>query len=231
MAAAPHLGGARRLARGSLASAAAVGTAVVAHAAAGHHPPHPVVVVLALAVSLPLCTALAAVRFGRLRLAASVLASQAVLHGLFSLLPASAGATAAGGSALGGPHADHGHAAPPAGSVPDAGHGTTTAPSAPAAEAALPALPVPGGMLDVGMAVSHLAAAVLTIAALRRGELILQAFSDLLSLRPARILMTPRAAHFGVRAARPTPGGPVLPLADLWAGRGPCTVRGPPVPA
>ena len=203
MRAAPRLSGGQRLLRGSLAAVAAVSTAVVAHSAAGHHAPHPLVVLLALAVSVPLCTALATLRFGRLRLVASVLISQAVFHGLFTFLPASAGAVAPSGAAAAVPHAGHGQAALSA---------------------------VQGGAPDLGMTFSHGLAAVLTIVVLRRGELILDAFSSLLSLRPARILMTPRAVPLGVGSADLTPSGPIPPLTDLWAGRGPCTVRGPPVP-
>lgn len=220
MAAAPRLSGPRRLARGTLASGAAVGSAAAAHFAAGHQGPHALVVVLALAVSLPLCTALAGVRLGRARLTVSVLVSQAVLHALFSALPASA----AGRLASVSPHSGHG------------GHGEaamlpgTPGIAAPGPEQTLLVVSS-GGTLDVGMLGAHLGAAALTIALLHRGETLLRAFADLLALGPVRLLMTPREALFGVRRARPIPPRVVRTLEDLWAGRGPRTLRGPPATA
>lgn len=70
MSTAPVSGG-TRAARGALAALLAVGSAALAHAAAGHHHPHWVVLVLSLTISLPLCTALSTVRLSRSRLAAT----------------------------------------------------------------------------------------------------------------------------------------------------------------
>ncbi|GAB3186698.1 hypothetical protein [Nesterenkonia suensis] len=231
MATAAHVSGAQRLTRGCLASSAAVGSAVAAHAAAGHHAPHLLVVVLALVISLPLCTALAALRFSRLRLAGSVLSSQAVLHGLFSFLPASAAAPIPGAAAP-DTHAGHaagqtaGQTAAPLSTAVPGGPAETVA-GAP--ESAVLGISVFGGVFDLGMTLSHLAAAALTVVVLRRGELLLQAVADLLSLRPARLLLAPREALFGARAARPVAARFVPVVDDLWVGHGPRTVRGPPV--
>ncbi|WP_460689667.1 hypothetical protein [Nesterenkonia suensis] len=85
-----------RLARGSGASLISVGGAALAHVAAGHHAPHGVVVLLALAVSTPLGVALTSVRHSRVRLAAAVLLSHAMLHGLYALSPAHSTLLAAG---------------------------------------------------------------------------------------------------------------------------------------
>ncbi|WP_258933874.1 hypothetical protein [Nesterenkonia pannonica] len=81
-------GPAARLLRGLLIASSAVGAYALAHVLGGHHGPHPVVILLAVAVAAPISTALTAARLSRLRLALAVLASQAALHGLFVLLPA-----------------------------------------------------------------------------------------------------------------------------------------------
>lgn len=221
MVAAPRVSGARRLVRGALASGAAVGSAAAAHLAAGHQGPHLLVVVLALAVSLPLCTALAAIRLGTLRLTASVLVSQAVLHGLFTVLPASA---ASSGVRFTGPGPHAGHDGSVVTQVPE---GPTAAAPGGAEQALFAA--GPAGSPDAAMLAAHLGAAVFVIALLHRGEMLLEAIADLFALRPVIILMTPREALFGVRGARPAPARPVQALEDLWAGRGPRTLRGPPV--
>uniref|UniRef100_UPI000255CA2E hypothetical protein n=1 Tax=Nesterenkonia sp. F TaxID=795955 RepID=UPI000255CA2E len=137
---------------------------------------------------------LAGVRLSRTRLALSVGASQALLHGLF-VLPAPP--TAMRGVA------DVEHAA-------HAGH---------AADAAQHAS---GHMLP-----AHVLAALGTYLLLRRGEVLLAALVDLLTLRPARILM--RAAGGLQTAARRvllprTARRPMLLRVDVEPG----TVRGPP---
>ncbi|WP_344684091.1 MULTISPECIES: hypothetical protein [Actinomycetes] len=92
----------RRLVRGSGVALVSVGGAALAHVAAGHHAPHWVVLLLALAVSTPLGVALTWVRNSRLRLLMAVLLSQAVLHGLYTMFPARpGGADLAAGTGVG----------------------------------------------------------------------------------------------------------------------------------
>ena len=88
MAPGAPISGGHRLVCGTLTASVAVGSGVAAHALGGHHAPHPVVMVLALALSLPVCTALVGARFERLRLILALLTGQAILHSLFTLLPA-----------------------------------------------------------------------------------------------------------------------------------------------
>lgn len=205
-----HVRGAARLLRGLLSGGLAVGFAAAAHTAAGHHAPHALVIVLALAVSIPLCTALSGVGLSRVRLAAAVLSSQAVLHGLFELFPAQQAGGATGAAAA---HAGHSHHVEhvaedlPAGTA-DHLHGLSAGP-------------------DAGMAAAHLGAAVLTYALLRRGETLLVACGALLSLRPA-LLLAAAVPLTDDRRARSLPDRPLLHGADVWNGAGPRAVRGPP---
>lgn len=205
-----HVRGTARLLRGLLSGGLAVGFAAAAHTAAGHHAPHALVILLALAVSIPLCTALSGVRLSRGRLAAAVLSSQAVLHGLFELFPAqqAGGATgAAAGHAGHSHHVEHIAVDLPADSA-DHLHGLSAGP-------------------DAGMAAAHLGAAVLTYALLRRGETLLAACGALLSLRPV-LLLAAAVPLTDDRRARSLPARPLLHGADVWNGAGPRAVRGPP---
>ncbi|WP_147102976.1 hypothetical protein [Nesterenkonia populi] len=191
--------------RGVLIAASAVGAGVLAHAAAGQHSPHAVVVLLAMTVAVPVSTALASVRLSRLRLAAAVLLSQAVLHGLFALFPAaqSSRLQAAGGEAG---HAHHPHVAVMSGAADHAAHQT-----------------------DATMVAAHLIAAAGTYAVLRRGELILAALSRLLGVEPAALGLDQAVSSAPAPRLPQAPEAPQL-RADLWCGEGPCTVRGPPAP-
>lgn len=189
-------GGRARAGRGALAASIAVTTAAVAHTAA-HQAPSATAVLLALLISLPICIGLAGVRLSRTRLALSVGASQALLHGMF-VLPAP-------------PTAMRGEA--------DVEHAAHAAHAPEAAEAAQHAS---GHMLP-----AHMLAALGTYLLLRRGEVLLAALVDLLTLRPARILM--RAAGGLQTAARRVPiprtaRRPMLLRVDVEPG----TVRGPP---
>lgn len=206
MSTAPVSGGARA-ARGALAAVLAVGSAALAHAAAGHHHPHWVVLVLSLAISLPLCTALSRVRFSRSRLAAAVLSSQGVLHGLFALFPAAAGAGSL--RELGGHHGPHHQ------------HQLVVGASAEQVAAVAP---------DSAMALSHLLAAAATYALLRCGELVLTALIALLRVRPVLLLLSALPASKPSRPPQSVPVGPSVVVDELWLGAGPRTVRGPPCP-
>ena len=210
--------GLARLLRGLLSGGLAVGFAAAAHTAAGHHGPHLLVIVLALAVSIPLCTALSGVRLSRARLIAAVVSSQAVLHGLFELFPAQQAGAAASGA--GSAHLDgHRHHA--------GAHGQQIAVDLPAGtsdhlHSGLSAGP------DAAMAAAHIGAAVLTYALLRRGETLLTALGAVLTLRPVLLLLVGVVPLTDDRSARRRPGWPARHGADVWNGAGPRTVRGPP---
>ncbi|WP_022871783.1 hypothetical protein [Nesterenkonia alba] len=201
--------GAARVLRGGLTASAAVGSAALAHTAAGHHSPHGVVVLLALLVAVPISTALSSVRLSRRRLAAAVVASQALLHGLFALFPAATASSVQVSSPAAG-HAHHeslslvSAAGGPTGAAEHLAHSS-----------------------DATMLAAHVLAAAVTYAVLRHGEVLLAALADALGVSPA-VLEVPD------KAPTPSPRLPqwpaVVPLRDeLWLGRSPRTLRGPPV--
>ena len=189
--------------RGALVALLAVGSAALAHAAAGHHHPHWVVLVLSLAISLPVCVALSTVRLSRSRLAAAVLTSQGVLHGLFALFPA-AGST---GSLreVGGHHGRH--------------HQLIIATDAQQSLAAGP---------DSVMVFAHLLAAAATYTLLRRGELVLAALTALLGVRPVLLLLTAVTASKPTGQPQRAPVERMV-VDEVWRGAGPRTLRGPPL--
>lgn len=218
MTASRRVHGAGRILRGALAAHLAVGSAALAHTAAGHHGPHPVVILLALAISVPLCSAFCSVRLSRGRLAAAVVLSQAVLHGLFSLFPASYGMAPAG---IAEPHTHglHGEDLPEG---PD-GHG------AHASAEALGVHSVSSGSSghDGAMLAAHLFAAAATYLLLRRGELLLEVVAEAVALRAFLLLLQLPQPLPDRRRVRPAPA-PSWTL-RLWPGSGPRTVRGPPL--
>ncbi len=200
--------GSARLLRGLLSAVPAVGFAAAAHTAAGHHAPHAVVIILALAVSIPLCTALSGVRLSRRRLVAAVLSSQAVLHGLFELFPAQQAAR---------------HSATPA--APGHAHHETVAVLSAGTETHVHA----GlGDLDLAMTAAHMGAAAVTYMLLRRGETLLCALAAVLMLTPVVTLLAGVGTLTDDRAARRAPPAPVRHAAGVWNGAGPRTLRGPP---
>lgn len=205
MSTAPVPGGARA-ARGALAALLAVGAAALAHTAAGHHSPHWVVLLLSLAISLPLCVALSAVRLSRKRLAAAVLISQGVLHGLFALFPAAAGAGSL--HEVGSHHGPHHQHQLIIGAASE--QGAAVAP-------------------DSAMALSHLLAAALTYTLLRRSELVLSGLTALLRVRPVLLLLRAVTASEPTRPSQRVPVGSRVVTDELWLGAGPPTVRGPPL--
>lgn len=204
--------GPAKLIRGLLAAVTAVGSAALAHTAAGQHAPHALVVLLALAVSIPVCVQLSGVALSRRRLAAAVLSSQAVLHGLFALLPAtSVGRTGLAASA----HGHHGDSA----AAPGAENAITTA-----------AAHMIAGQTDTTMIATHLLAAAFAFYLLRRGETLLHTIAERLSVGPVLILLSrqpvPPAPR---RIPLPDHAAAQRPIYDMWPGEGPRTLRGPPV--
>lgn len=174
---------ARRLARGWAGAAVATAAAVVSHAVAGGPLPPLLLVLLSLALSGPLCTALAGRVLSRSSLLAGVLLSQSVLHGLFA---------ASGGVSTVAHAAHHGVSGGPAGAGPalvlqvqsHTGHG------------------------GAAMLVSHLLAAVAGYLLMRHGEIAAVVLLEALRLRVRRLWQVlsapavvgrPRA----VRAGRP----------------------------
>ncbi|MGJ9426625.1 hypothetical protein ACHABX_12375 [Nesterenkonia halotolerans] len=205
----PVRGGAR-ISRGLLAAVLATGAAALSHSAAGHTP-HWIVLLLALAISVPVCSVLSSVRLSRGRLGAAVLFSQAVLHGLFAFFPASG---AVSGAVVGGSHAGHGaHDGVQAGVAIEATQSGTVA-------AVLP---------DAPMMLAHVLAGIFTYAVLRRGELVLEALAGLLRLRPIVLLLQRPVLQAGPRRIRAHRTFTTTVLRDLWLGGGAQTLRGPPL--
>ncbi len=134
--------GVRRVARGSAAAAVSTFVALLSHVAAGGAPPAPIGVVVPLVLSVAVCSVLAGRRLSLPRLSASVVASQALFHSLFTVGAAS-GVTATA-AAISAPR--HAHALT---LVSTGDHAHTD---------------------GAGMWAAHLAAAVITIVALRRGD-------------------------------------------------------------
>ncbi|WP_146341023.1 hypothetical protein [Nesterenkonia sp. NBAIMH1] len=201
---APEMSPAARLLRGLLIASSAVGVGALAHVLGGHHGPHPVVILLAVAVAAPISTALTAARLSRLRLALAVLASQAALHGLFVLLPAAEASSLQHGSAE-GPHAHHAAFVTVSGGFESASH-----PS------------------DVWMAASHAAAALVTYLLLRRGESVLAALSRMFGIAPIALDLW-GAGPLPAQARLPQmPRSPRLPRPSSDV-QGPCPTRGPPL--
>ncbi|MFD6140202.1 hypothetical protein [Promicromonospora sp. NPDC060271] len=199
--------GARAL-RGGLAASSATFVALMSHLAGGGELPGLLGIVVPLVLSLPVCMAWS----GRLSLAglsASVVASQLFFHVLFTLgTPAAARPVSAGAGA-------------------HAGHEGMTMP----APAAGPAVEM--AHADLTMWLSHGLAAVVTIAVLYRGELLLLRLRELAVRAAAWLLgglaVVDRAGSFvlpalpGVVAAAfrsPHPSPQLTPLLR----------RGPPAP-
>lgn len=209
--------GAARLTRGLLAASLAIGSAAVSHSIAGHHLPHWIVIVLAFAVSLPVCASLSGIRLSRVRLGVAVVFSQAVLHGLFAFFPAasaSASATMPSDVVASDAAAQVGHAAHDHAVV------VTAATQTSAVTQVLP---------DGAMLVAHALAALFSFAVFRRGEMILHALSALLLLRPIFLLFLRPVSLTGPRAIRAHDSFSTVILQDLWLGGGARTLRGPPV--
>lgn len=202
-----------RVMRASAVAVTAVGSAAAGHATAGHQAPHPVVVLLALAMSIPVCVNLSGVRLPRVRLAASIALSQALLHGLFALFPAERSSPAEARSpavGAGAHHAEHAH---------------QPALAAPEALSVGGGIPEPG---DATMVAAHAGAGLLTYGVLRRGQVFLEAMVWWLALTPALLLLGgPNRPPVISPSPLPEAEAP-RPLHSMWPGVGPRTVRGPP---
>lgn len=200
--------GARAL-RGGLAASSATFVALMSHIAGGGEMPGLLGIVVPLALSLPICIAWS----GRLSLAglsASVVASQIFFHVLFTLGTPADSQTVSAGS---GAHAGHaGMMTPP---TPAAGQATEMAHA------------------DPTMWLSHGLAAVVTIAVLYRGELMLLRLREL-AVRAAAWLLGGRAVvdHVGSFVLPALPGVVAATFRSLHPSPqlSPLLRRGPPAP-
>ncbi|HEU4850360.1 MAG TPA: hypothetical protein VFS93_08120 [Terrimesophilobacter sp.] len=136
-----------RVARGTLAALVSTFVAAFSHLVAGGPLPGAAGLALCLAFSWLVCIALAGRRWPRMRLAASIAASQAMFHGVFSALGGTASAVPTTIPPVGAPTTGHDHGAL-ALLTPLAGHTHTTG----------------------DMWLAHLTAAVVTFVALAYGE-------------------------------------------------------------
>lgn len=204
--------GGTRISRGLLAAVLSVGSAAISHTVAGHHGPHWVVLVLALAIAVPVCSTLSSVRLSRVRLGAAVMFSQAVFHSLFALFPAAGTSANAAVHSGTGAHAGH--------MVHDQTITVTTAAQTSTVAGVLP---------DAAMMSAHLLAGVFSFVVFRRGELILHTLGTLLLLSPVLMLVLRPLVLTGPRVVRAHESYRTTIVEDLWLGAGAQTLRGPPV--
>lgn len=182
---------ARRLARGWSGAAIATSAAALSHAAAGGQAPPAVLVLLSLALSGPLCMALAGRVLSRSSLLLGVLLSQSVLHALFA---GSGGA----GTATRTTHSSLHHAAQHGAAGSSSGAG-------PALVLEVQSHAEHGGAT---MLVSHVLAALAAYVLMRHGEVAAAVLLEALRLRVRRgrqVLPAPVVVGrpLAVRAGRP----------------------------
>ncbi|MEV8369931.1 hypothetical protein [Microbacterium sp. NPDC064584] len=187
-----------RTLRGGIAAAVAIEVALLSHVLAGGAAPDALLVALTFVVSWIVCLALAGRRLSLVRLALAVGLSQFAFHAAFSVLGTPQAAAASGGA-----HAHH----------------AMTMDAAPHATAMVAADPL--------MWAAHALAAVVTIAALYRGERAVRALLEpLVTLVRAvvHVVMVTPARPRRLAAARIE--NSVLP-GRRWVAE-PATRRGPP---
>jgi len=163
-----------RTLRAVIASSLAVFVALAFHVIGGGSAPSPILLIAAVILALPICILLIGRGLSSLRLSAVVIAAQGVLHALFGL-----GLT---GSMTSGGHAAHisGHLAAADAAAGISG-GAQSTPMAPGA-----------GFMAGGMSAAHLAAACITVLALRFGE---GALRQLLQVAEWHVRRLVRALH------------------------------------
>lgn len=154
-----------RVARGAAAAVLSTAVALGSHLLAGAEAPGVLGVVVPLVFAVSVCTVLAGVRLSAVRLSVSVVTSQVLFHLLFVLGTVPAGTSAVTGAGhdahLG--HGGHGaHESMTLASVTGTQVTGTTGGAGHAAHA------------SVGMWLAHAGAAVLTVLALHRGEMLLR---------------------------------------------------------
>lgn len=174
-----------RFVRGWISAFICTCLAAASHTLADGMAPPLVIVGLVLAVSGAICTALAAAKFSLLRTTLAVLMSQGLYHlvfGLFGHHGSGGQLTSIGGT---GVHANH-----------------TMALSIEPSLSASPALGAWAGQL---MLASHLVAAVLTIAMLRKGELAAATLLDSILLCIPRLILFARSRQPSSPRSVPVP--------------------------
>ncbi|UKF81042.1 hypothetical protein [Clavibacter californiensis] len=198
----------QRVIRGLAASTTATFVAALFHEAGGGAAPSWAVVAFGLALASLAAIALAGTRTSLWRLVAAVGVSQLLFHGLFT-----AAGDVTGQAVAADPHAGMGHGASPV---------------------ALPGLDGAtggSGALDPGMLLSHSAALIVTVLALRHGEAAIRALVGASAVRVVRALAIPFLRPEGrrdtalARAVRAP-----LALRDLCVRLGRLRHRGPPRP-
>ncbi|MCB4207407.1 hypothetical protein [Arthrobacter sp. UM1] len=208
---------AARLVRGTLAAAVSTLAASASHGMADGAALFTLGTLVALCLATPFCVALAGRELSLRRLSVAVILSQTAFHGLFRLL--GHGPHPAHGAH--GAHAPHAAHAAHAAHTPEAagshlslhaGHNA----SIPLPEAGTGAMEHHSLFFDgnASMALSHLAAALATIAVLRQGEQALALVWRLLALVLPALPVAPRAVVVGPQSARPVHFSP-QPLTDL----------------
>ncbi|MHA7243268.1 hypothetical protein [Paeniglutamicibacter antarcticus] len=159
-----------RIVRGWIGALICTGLAAASHALAdGQLPPLPILGLL-LCVSAVVCTALAANKISWLRTALAVGVSQGIYHGAFALFGRNHQASAL--ASEGGIHAGH------------AAHGVSLGLEVPVTAVAAVDLHSSGLM-----ATAHLGAALLTVIALRKGEISVRAIADAIFLYLPRSIL------------------------------------------
>ncbi|RFA08357.1 hypothetical protein B7R54_03275 [Subtercola boreus] len=203
-----------RVLRGLAAAFFAVFVAALSHVAGGGGTPGAVGVALALAFSSVVCVALAGRSLSIIRLSASVIVSQALLHALFTV-----GATGSGSTFEMSGSGHHGVALVVSASFGAGSLGAGTGAAGWLAD-----------QLCSGMWIAHAVAAVITVLALRHGEGALWALVGLAGMRFRRLVrqlfIEPLPALKGVG---PALSAPLDHLRDLGVFLGRLRHRGPPV--
>jgi hypothetical protein len=194
-----------RVIRGLAASTTATFVAALFHEVGGGAAPSWAVVAFGLALASLAAIALAGPRPALWRLTTAVGVSQLLFHGLFT-----AAGDASGSAVPADPHAGMGHGIVPLGLLGSAAAGGASG-------------------LDAGMLLSHGAALVVTVLALRHGEAALRALVAASGLRVVLALAIPflRPAGRGRTALSRTARAPRA-LRDLCARLGRLRHRGPP---
>lgn len=193
-----------RLLRGLVAAGVATFLAASSHVLAGGPPPDAAIALLSLALSGLVCTALAGRSLSLWRLSAAVVLSQAVFHGLFSLGTSPHSPVAAGSSSGHSGHSAH-IMLDPATAMDGMDHSS----------------PV--------MWVGHAIAAVLTIAALRHGEVAALRLIQALGLTLIPFLPVFQPLAVSAEAPCDPSDWPVRPLRNLGVPLLVMRHRGPPL--
>ncbi|MDO4253796.1 MAG: hypothetical protein Q4C81_01405 [Kocuria sp.] len=207
-----------RLVRGWVAAWAATTFAVLAHVAAGGQWPHPMLYVMCVALSAPVCMALAGITRHIAGLSAAVVGSQTFFHSVLSF---------SGGYVAAGNHAGHvkAHAvdsAPSAVLVPHSGSmGHTEHLMSSGHQAVI-------GGLDTAMVVMHLLVALVAVCVLRYGERGVFALLATLMVRAVQLIVALMMPWVSVRPWHPGFLRPEPARVLTWA-RGTRTHRGPPM--